>query len=111
MLKKVVNLGLGAAKSVEENLSSALKKAETGINELISRGETESGEGAAKVRAFVDDLLVSVKEYESKATDISGNLKSALEEFKNAGSTRIDELTKKIEEITSKIKGDDKPAG
>lgn len=113
LLKKLVNLGIGAAKSLEENLQTTFKSAEKGINELIAKGDTSTDEGAAKVKKFVNDLLVSVKDYESKAKEMTESLTNALKEFNATGKGKIEELSKKVEEVANKIKskaGGNKPA-
>ncbi len=104
LLKKIVNLGIGAAKGLEDNLQTAFKAAEQGINELIAKGDTSGGAGAEKVKKFVNDLLVSVKDYETTARELSGNLTAALREFQSSGKGRVEELQKKIDEITSRIR-------
>ncbi len=104
LLKKVVNLGIGAFKSVEENLEDAFKKAETGINDLISKGNTANDENSQKVRKFVDELLVSVKEYEAKAKEISDSVVSALKEFDPTGGKTIEDIKAKIESLSGKVK-------
>ncbi len=104
LLKKVVNLGIGAFKSVEENLEDAFKKAETGINDLISKGNTANDENSLKVRKFVDELLVSVKEYEAKAKEISDSVVSALKEFDPTGGKTIEDIKAKIESLSGKVK-------
>ena len=104
LLKKLVNLGIGAAKSLEDNLQTTFKNAEKGINDLITKGDTTSTEGAAKVKKFVNDLLVSVKDYEAKAHEMSESLTNALKEFQTTGKGRIEDLTKRVEEVASKIK-------
>lgn len=106
LLKKVVNLGIGAFKSVEENLEESFKKAENGINDLISKGDTASDENSQKVKSFVDELLVSVKEYESKAKEISDSIVSALKEFDPTGGKTIEDIKAKIESLSGKVKGE-----
>ncbi len=105
LLKKVVNLGIGAFKSVEENLEDAFKKAETGINDLISKGSNANDENSQKVRKYVDELMVSVKEYEAKAKEISDSIVSALKEFDPTGGKTIEDIKAKIESLSGKVKG------
>lgn len=104
LLKKIVNLGIGAAKGLEDNLQTAFKAAEQGINELITRGDSTGQDGGAKVKKFVNDLMASVKEYETRAHEMSENLTAALREFQNSGKGRAEELQKRIEEITRSIR-------
>lgn len=104
ILKKIVNLGIGAAKGLEDNLQTAFKSAEQGINDLIAKGNTTGGDGAAGVKKFVNDLLDSVKDYESKAKEMSENLTAALKEFQSSGKGRVEELQKRIDEITKNIR-------
>lgn len=104
LLKRIVNLGIGAAKGLEDNLQTAFKAAEQGINELISKGDLSGETGSTNVKKFVNDLLVSVKDYEARAREMSDNLTAALKEFQSSGKGRVDELQKRIEEITQSIK-------
>lgn len=104
LLKRIVNLGIGAAKGLEDNLQTAFKAAEQGINDLIAKGDTSGEAGATRVKKYVNDLLVSVKDYESKAREMSDNLTSALKEFQTSGKGRVEELQKRIEEISQSIK-------
>jgi len=104
LLKKIVNLGIGAAKGLEDNLQTAFKSAEQGINDLIARGNSTGEDGATRVKKFVNDLLISVKDYESKAREMSDNLTEALREFQTSGKGRAEELQKRIEEITKNIR-------
>lgn len=104
LLKRIVNLGIGAAKGLEDNLQTAFKAAEQGINELVSKGDSSGDEAASKVKKFVNDLLVSVKDYETKAREMSDNLTTALKEFQTSGKGRAEELQKRIEEITQNIR-------
>ena len=104
LLKRIVNLGIGAAKGLEDNLQTAFKSAEQGINELIAKGDASGEQGATNVKKFVNDLLVSVKDYEAKAREMSDNLTSALKEFQTSGKGRVEDLQKRIEEITKDIR-------
>lgn len=104
LLKRIVNLGIGAAKGLEDNLQTAFKAAEQGINDLVSKGDSSGDEAAAKVKKFVNDLLISVKDYETKAREMSDNLTTALKEFQTSGKGRAEELQKRIEEITKNIR-------
>jgi len=104
ILKKIVNLGLGAAKGLEDNLQTAFKSAEQGINDLIAKGTTAGGDGAANVKKYVNDLLISVKDYEAKVKEMSENLTSALREFQSSGKGRAEDLQKRIDEITQKLR-------
>lgn len=104
LLKKIVNLGIGAAKGLEDNLQTAFKAAEQGINELIAKGDASGEQGATNVKKFVNDLLVSVKDYETKAREMSDNLTNALKEFQTSGKGRVEDLQKRIEEITKDIR-------
>jgi polyhydroxyalkanoate synthesis regulator phasin len=104
LLKKIVNLGIGAAKGLEDNLQTAFKAAEQGINDLVSKGDSSGDEASTRVKKFVNDLLVSVKDYEAKAKEMSENLTSALKEFQTSGKGRAEELQKRIEEITQNIR-------
>lgn len=104
LLKKIVNLGIGAAKGLEDNLQTAFKSAEQGINDLIAKGSVTGDEGSARVKRFVNDLLVSVKDYETKAKEMSDNLTQALREFQTSGKGRVEDLQKRIDEITRNIK-------
>lgn len=102
LLKKVVNLGIGAVKSLEEGLRQALEGAETGINDLIAKGEANNEEGAAKVRQVVEEITNSIKEYEAKAKEISESLTNALQDFDPQG--KVDELKNRVDEVAEKIK-------
>jgi polyhydroxyalkanoate synthesis regulator phasin len=104
LLKKIVNLGIGAAKSLEDNLQTAFKTAEQGINELIAKGDSAGEAGAQNVKKFVNDLLVSVREYEARAREISESLTTALREFQMSGKGRLEDLQKKIDEITNRLR-------
>lgn len=104
LLKRIVNLGIGAAKGMEDNLHTAFKATEKGINDLIARGSTESSEASTRVKKFVNDLLASVKDYEAKAHEMSESLTNALKEFQSSGKATTEELQKRIEEITSRIR-------
>lgn len=104
LLKSILNLGIGAAKGLEDNLQTAFKAAEQGINDLINKGNTSGDDGATRVKTFVNDLLLSVKDYESKAKEMSESLTSALKEFQSSGKGRAEELQKRIEEITKSIR-------
>lgn len=104
LLKKIVNLGLGAAKGLEDNLHTAFRATEQGINELISKGTASGDDGAARVKTFVNDLLISVKDYEVKAKEMSENLTNALREFQSSGKGRVEDLQKRIDEITQKLR-------
>lgn len=104
LLKKIVNLGIGAAKGLEDNLQTAFKSAEQGINELIAKGDTSGEQGSTRVKKFVNDLLVSVKDYEAKAREMSDNLTNALKEFQTSGKGRVEDLQKRIDEITKDIR-------
>lgn len=104
LLKRIVNLGIGAAKGLEDNLQTAFKSAEQGINDLIAKGDASGEDGATKIKKFVNDLLVSVKDYETRARDMSDNLTNALREFQTSGKGRVEELQKRIEEITKNIR-------
>ncbi len=104
LLKKIVNLGIGAAKGLEDNLQTAFKAAEQGINELISKGDLSGEAGSTNVKKFVNDLLVSVKDYEARAREMSDNLTAALKEFQSSGKGRVEDLQKRIDEITQSIK-------
>ncbi|HMV36876.1 MAG TPA: hypothetical protein PKM44_02845 [Turneriella sp.] len=104
LLKKIVNLGIGAAKGLEDNLQTAFKAAEQGINDLIAKGDTSGEAGAGNVKKFVNDLLVSVRDYESTAREMSENLTTALREFQTSGQGRIEDLQKRVDEITSRIR-------
>lgn len=102
LLKKVVNLGIGAVKTLEENLSDTFSRAESGINEMISKGETASDERSAKVKQFVDDMMASVKEYETKATEVTQSLTATLKEFDPSGTA--EELRAKVDELAGRIR-------
>jgi polyhydroxyalkanoate synthesis regulator phasin len=104
LLKKIVDLGIGAAKGLEDNLQTAFKAAEQGINDLIAKGEANSESGARSVKNFVNDLLASVKEYETRAREMSDQLTSALREFQASGQGRVEDLQKRIDEIMSRIR-------
>lgn len=104
LLKKIVNLGIGAAKGLEDNLQTAFKAAEQGINDLIAKGDTTGETGAGNVKKFVNDLLVSVKDYEAKAREMSDNLTTALRELQASGRGRVEDLQKRIDEITTRIR-------
>lgn len=104
LLKRIVNLGIGAAKGLEDNLQTAFKAAEQGINELISKGDSSGEAGSTQVKKFVNDLLVSVKDYEAKAREMSDNLTLALREFQSSGKGRVEDLQKRIDEITQSIR-------
>lgn len=104
LLKRIVNLGIGAAKGLEDNLQTAFKAAEQGINELISKGDSSGEAGSTQVKKFVNDLLVSVKDYEAKAREMSENLTLALREFQSSGKGRVEDLQKRIDEITQSIR-------
>ncbi|MBL8033633.1 MAG: hypothetical protein JNJ69_08035 [Leptospiraceae bacterium] len=104
LLKKIVNLGIGAAKGLEDNLQTAFKSAEQGINDLIAKGSASGDEGATRVKKYVNDLLVSVKDYEARAKEMSENLTNALREFQTSGKGRVEELQKRIDEITQSIR-------
>lgn len=47
-----------------------------------------------KVKKFVNDLLVSVKDYETRAREMSDNLTNALKEFQTSGEGRVEEYAK-----------------
>lgn len=104
LLKKLVNLGIGAVKGLEDNLHTAFRAAEQGINELIARGDAPGEAGSAQVRKFVNDLLVSVKDYEARARELSENLTAALRELQASGKGRAEELQKKVEALAEQIK-------
>jgi polyhydroxyalkanoate synthesis regulator phasin len=104
LLKRIVNLGIGAAKGLEDNLHTAFKAAEQGINDLISKGDASGDESSTRVKKFVNDLLVSVQDYEAKAKDMSENLTHALKEFQASGKNRVEDLQKRIDEITKSIR-------
>lgn len=104
LLKKLVNLGIGVAKGLEDNLQTAFKTAEQGINDLIAKGGLPGDGGSENVRKFVNDLLVSVRDYEARAREMSGNLTAALREFQTNGQGRLEDLQKRIDEITNSIK-------
>ena len=104
ILKKVVNLGIGAVKNLEVNLESTFKNAEVGINSLIDKGEKSKDENTTKVKTFVDDMLNSVKEYESKVKEVTDNLITTLKEFDLSGGKKAEELSKKVESLSAKLK-------
>ncbi len=104
ILKRIVNLGIGAVKSIEDNLSATFKEAEKGINELIARGEATNEGRAARVKEFTEQLISSLKEYEQRAKELSENLQATLNDFNSAGNARLDELNKKIEELAAKFR-------
>ena len=109
LLKKLVNLGIGATKTLQEEITNTFKKAEDFVNELIAKGESASDETSQKVKELVDKLLDSVKEYESKVKEVSESLLNTLKELREqvnldiTGSKKLEELNQKLEELSKKI--------
>ena len=81
ILKKVVNLGIGAAKTIEEDAKNFLSKSEAKINELISAGEQANDENSVKVKNFFEDASKNLKDIEGQIQTFTSDLKTKVQEL------------------------------
>lgn len=102
MLKKIVNLGIGAVKVLEANLETTFRRAEEGVSEMIAKGDSASDETSVRVKQFVDELLGSVKDYENKAKELTESLVATLKEIDPTGE-KVGDLDKKIDDLQKKV--------
>ena len=84
LLKRIVNLGIGAAKGLEDNLQTAFKAAEQGINELISKGDSSGETGSTQVKKFVNRAtaearVIAILEAEREAAKAASEAEAASE--------------------------------
>ena len=120
-LQDLVNAGIGLYKAGEENLQGFLSTLQKSFEELKSKGAQDSSETATRLRESLDNTIKGVKDVSEKA---EGNLKAVLDEARKNYSqvfeqikafvgeeriadlnTRIDELSKLIQERTDSIVG------
>lgn len=118
-LQDLVNAGIGLYKAGEENLQGFLSTLQKSFEELKSKGAQDSSETAVKLRDSLDQTIKGVKDVSEKA---EGNLKAVLDEAQKNYSqvfeqiksfvgeerikdlnTRMDELSKLIQERTGNI--------
>ncbi|MBV6493139.1 MAG: hypothetical protein LDLANPLL_01154 [Turneriella sp.] len=104
LLKKVINLGIGSIQTLEANLQFALKKTEESINDLVTKGDTSNSETASKIKKRVNDLLLSVQDYENKVKATATQLIAALEEIKTMPQKAQNDLEKYIDTLSTKIR-------
>ena len=95
-MKKLTLAAIGAVHMSKERLEEL-------FDEMVKKGEMTSGEKAEAMKKMADKIESSA----SKAANVVESKVSAAVEKMNVGS-RIDELNKKIEELTSRLDKMDK---
>ncbi len=91
LVKKIVSLGIGVGKTVQEGTQDIMKNIETELNGLIKKGEESDDEVSHKIKSFVED---GVK-----------NLNNVVENSTFSASEIFSQIQRTSEELIGKIKG------
>ena len=81
-IRDIVNLGIGAVKKANEEVSDLLSQAETSINDLSEKGASAS-----------DDTSLKIKELAQQAVDCLGNLQTEAENLVNQVKDQVESFT------------------
>ena len=85
MVKKIVNLGIGAGKVVEENAQKVMNDIGNQINELIAKGEGANDDVSTKIKNFVEEAASNVGQIvensTSSANEVFGQVKKTTDEL------------------------------
>ena len=68
LVKKIVNLGIGAGKVVESNAQKIMSDIGTQLNDLIKRGEAADDDISKKIKNFVEDAATNVTQVVENST-------------------------------------------
>ena len=95
LVKKIVNLGIGAGKLVEENAQKVMEDIGTTLNTLIAKGETADDETSLKIKKAIEDTTVNVSQIVGNST------KGATEIFEKV-KTSLDGLVTQVKGFVEK---------
>ena len=68
LVKKIVNLGIGAGKLVEENAQKVMTDIGTKLNELIEKGAVADDDVSLKIKKAVEDASVNITQIVDNST-------------------------------------------
>jgi len=107
-LTNIINASIGVMKNINNEIKNGLSKIESEINVLIQKGEQASDEKSIKIKQFVDKTITALIDYQTKAQELTGNVKNYIDELDMIGHKRIEELSSKIQNLSDKIKNHSK---
>ncbi len=80
-VNKIVNLGIGTVKTLDEQAREALTQAEAKINEYIAAGESATDENSAKIKELVSTAISNYGELSDKVLATFEDIKARVEEL------------------------------
>jgi len=104
LLKKIVNLGIGATSSIDEKIKINLENAQKVIDDMIDKGKGSDDGTSAKIHQFLDDVFSALDQYSDRASNLIASLKDAINEIDPLNNKKFDDLNQKIDELQQKLK-------